>query len=117
LNLILGGLLGLLLGISIVLLEYFLQTSEKHPKSYPLVAANLEDTSEYSSSIKQLSRDMMTIHEQFEATRHELDQIRTALRKTNSYTKDIRSAVYDLEEHLEGNHSEVEKVSLGQDGS
>jgi capsular polysaccharide biosynthesis protein len=103
LNLILGAILGLVLGGGMALLTNFYQTSEKTPKEFP-PEVTPESSSIPNVSILNLQEEITVLHEQFRSTRQALNQIQAALQKANSYAKDIRSTVYDLEERFDANH-------------
>ena len=112
LNLILGGVLGLTLGCGIALLTHFFQTSYKESNKSLTTETILEATRADDLFIMNLRQDFLALHEEFESTRQALTQIQSMLRKTNSYAQDIRSAVYDLERHSNGNHASDEEVKL-----
>ena len=112
LNLILGAVLGLTLGSGIALLAHFFQTSSKESKKSLAMETITEAARANDLSVMDLRQDFLELHAEFESTRRALNQIRASLRKTNSYAKDIRSAVYDLEKPSNGNHAAGPEVEL-----
>ena len=112
LNLILGGVLGLTLGCGIALLAHFFQTSYKESKKSPSTETIPEGARADDLSAIDLRQDLLELHDELESTRQALNQIQAMLRKTNSYAQDIRSAVYDLERHSNGNHAADEEVKV-----
>jgi capsular polysaccharide biosynthesis protein len=110
-NLILGGVLGMALGVCVAFLIYYFQTSDKSPDVHHEILDQVKPSNnEKDLAIRQLKQEMMEISSQFETTKHELYQIKTALNRNNHYTKDIRAVVRDLEARLEGNHANDRKV-------
>lgn len=114
LNLFLGGILGLGLGIAIAVVTYFFQTSEKDSGKFPATDVIPKTPSEYELSIIDLRRDLLSVHEQLESTTLALNQIQAALRQTHFYAKEIRSAIYDLDKHFDSNHTDIEKAKLNR---
>jgi len=110
-NLALGGVLGLVLGSGIALLTYFFQTSKKDANKFFDTEPDPEIEDIYESAVVELRQDITTLQEQSEAFGHVLNKIQSALRRTNSYARDIRSVVYELEERFDGNHSNVKEES------
>ena len=110
LNLMLGGVLGLTLGCGIALLAHFFQTSSKQSKKSLATETIPEAAMANDLSVMDLRQDLLALHAEFESTKRALNQIQATLRKTNSYAKDIRSAVYDMEKSSNGNHAVDEDV-------
>ncbi|HSL47028.1 MAG TPA: hypothetical protein VK897_26560 [Anaerolineales bacterium] len=114
LNLLLGAVAGLVLGISIALLTYYFQSwGKKAAENVAEVEPSVADPVAEEVSTTQLRQEMLNLQTQFLATQQTLTEIQTALRRMKLYAKDIRSSVHDVRHHLEVHHNGNGKAATG----
>jgi capsular polysaccharide biosynthesis protein len=105
LNLLLGAILGLVVGVGIVLITHYVQMMEKDPKEMPADATTSDLPRADDISILQLRQDILAMHVELGATRLELVRLQASLQKTNNYATESKTVGQNLESHLEGYHS------------